>query len=115
MAGQKIKQGNIFGRIGTGFGQGLAEQLPKEVERSRLAYGLEKLANQKDLTPFQQFAGLVSQPGSTPQIVQSGTELLRQQARGKALTEFQGQGSQGQPINQQTPPFLVLVLILEFY
>jgi len=87
---QYIKQGNIFGRIGTGIGKGLSEQLPKEVERGRLASGLEKLGNQKGLTPFQQFAGLASQPGITPQMIESGTNLLRQEARGRALSEGQG-------------------------
>jgi hypothetical protein len=107
MAGQKIKQGNIFGRIGSGLGQGLAEQLPKEVERYRLASGLEDISNQTDLTPFQKFARLASQPGSTPQIVDSGSRLLQQEARGKALSDFQGQGGQGQPSqqNKQPPPF----------
>ena len=80
MAGYEVKQGNIFGRIGTGFGKGLADQVPKEIERSRLSAGLKNISEQKDLTPFQQFAGLVSLPGTTPQIVQSGTDLLRQQA-----------------------------------
>jgi hypothetical protein len=77
---QKIKQGNIFGRIGTGVGKGLAEQLPKEIERGRLASGLKELGNQKGLTPFQQFSSLASLPGVTPQMIQSGSDLLRQQA-----------------------------------
>lgn len=76
----QVRQGNIFGRIGSGLGQGLSEQLPKEIERGRLAEGLKNLGKQKGMSPFQQFAGLVSQPGVTPQIVQSGTDLLRQQA-----------------------------------
>lgn len=76
---QYIKQGNIFGRIGTGIGQGIAEQVPKEIERGRLASGLQKLGNQQGLTPFQQFAGLSGLPGITPQMIQSGAELLRQQ------------------------------------
>jgi hypothetical protein len=76
---QYIKQGNIFGRIGSGVGKGLAEQLPKEIERGRLASGLQSLEGQKDLSPFQQFARLSAIPGVTPQMIQSGTELLRQQ------------------------------------
>lgn len=75
-----IAQPNIFGRIGSGIGKGLAESLPKEIERGRLASGLQQLSQQKGLSPFQQFAGLVSTPGATPQIVESGTNLLRQQA-----------------------------------
>jgi len=83
---QQIKQANIFGRIGTGLGRGLAEQLPKEVERNRLASGLERLGEQKGLTPFQQFTGLVSAAHEYPQVVQSGERLLAQQARGNAYT-----------------------------
>jgi hypothetical protein len=81
---QYIKQGDIFGRVGTGIGQGLAEQIPKEIERGRLASGLKELGQQKDLTPFQQFASLSSIPGITPQMIQSGSELLRHQAQREA-------------------------------
>lgn len=84
---QTIKQGNIFGRIGSGIGKGLAEQVPKEIERNRLASGLNQLGNQQGLSPFQQFAQLSSIPGVTPQMIQSGTDLLRQQARGQALSQ----------------------------
>lgn len=75
-----VKQGNIFGRLGTGVGRGLAEQLPKEIERTRLSQGLKNLGKQKDLNPFQQFAGLAGLPGITPQMIQTGGDLLRQQA-----------------------------------
>ncbi len=79
MCAQKIKQASIFGRLGSGLGQGLAEQLPQEVDRYRLSQGLKKLGEQKDLSPFQQFAELSSIPGITPQMIQSGSELLKQQ------------------------------------
>lgn len=55
MAGQKIKQGNIFGRIGSGIGQGLAEHAPKEIERSRLASGLKALGEKKVYPPSSNF------------------------------------------------------------
>ena len=29
----EINQGNLFGRIGTGIGKGLADQVPKEIDR----------------------------------------------------------------------------------
>lgn len=77
---QYIKNANIWGRVGSGIGQGLAEQIPKEIERGRLASGLEKLGEQKNMTPFQQFARLSSLPGITPQMIQSGSDLLRQQS-----------------------------------
>lgn len=90
----EIKQGNIWGRLGSGIGQGIGEQLPKEIERGRLASGLDNLSNQKDLTPFQQFSKLSSIPGATPQIIQSGSELLRQQAY---LDSLKNQYDQGGP------------------
>ncbi|MFA7192394.1 MAG: hypothetical protein WC089_03805 [Candidatus Paceibacterota bacterium] len=76
---QYIKQGDIFGRIGENLGKGLAEQLPKAVERGRLSAALKDIGERKDQTPFQQFTGLASQASEYPQIVQSGSELLRQQ------------------------------------
>lgn len=97
---QYIKNADIFGRVGSGIGAGLAEQIPKEIERNRLASGLNELGEQKDLTPFQQFARLSSIPGVTPQMIQSGSDLLRQQARGQALAGLDGQKS-----TQTAPPF----------
>lgn len=95
---QQIKQGDIFGRIGTGFGKGLAEQVPKEIERGRLASGLRELEGQSDLTPFQQFARLSAIPGITPQMIQSGSELLRQQGIGRGLQKANER-------NQEPSPF----------
>lgn len=78
---QLVKQGNIFGRIGSSLGKGLAEQIPKEAERNRLQSGLRELGQKKDLTPFQQFAELSAIPGATPQMIESGSKLLREQGR----------------------------------
>jgi len=73
------QQGNVFGRIGKGLGKGLSEQLPKEVERSRLSKGLRELGQQKDLTPFEQVSRLYSLPGMTPEIASNVVPLLQQQ------------------------------------
>lgn len=94
---QYIKQANIFGRVGSGIGKGLAEQIPKEIERGRLQSGLKELGEAKNLSPFQQFSQLSAIPGVTPQMIQSGTELLRQQARAQALSN-QGQPQQEKPM-----------------
>lgn len=88
-----IPQPNIWGRIGTGFGQGLGEQFVKEVERGRLSSHLNNLGKQQGLTPFQQYTGLLTAPGITPQGIQGGSDLLRQQA---ILNSIQ-QGNQPPP------------------
>jgi hypothetical protein len=75
-----VGQGSLAGRLGSGVGKGLAEQLPKEFERERLKTGLEQLGTSESLSPFQQFAKLASIPGITPQMLQSGSELLRQKS-----------------------------------
>lgn len=99
---QTIKQGNLFGRIGSGVGKGLAEQLPKEIERNRLSAGLEKLGQQKDLTPFQQYSGLLTLPGMTPQGLQTAGDLLKQQAYLNALKN-QYEGDKNPNVNKYTP------------
>jgi hypothetical protein len=77
---QKIKQANIFGRIGSGIGQGLAEQIPKEIERNRLASGLRQFEQEyQNMTPMQQLARLSSIPGIPNQTIQSFSELARRQ------------------------------------
>ena len=83
----EVKPGNIFGRLGTGIGKGIAEQAPKEIERLRLQSGLKDVSQKKDLTPFQQFAELSGVPGVTPQMIESGSKLLRQQGVNQALMQ----------------------------
>lgn len=87
-----VRPGSISGRIGSELGKGLAEQIPKEVERNRLSSGLEALSKEKGLTPFQQLGKLATLPGVTPQLIQSGAELLRQEGRAGALKEKAGPG-----------------------
>lgn len=108
---QYISKGDIFGRIGTGLGQGIADQLPKEVERGRLASGLRNLEQEQRLTPFQQFSRLAAIPGITPQMIQSGSELLRQQgirqSFANAANKGQGRGqSTGSDTTSELPPHI---------
>lgn len=88
---QLIKQGDIFGRIGTGFGQGLAEQLPKEIERYRLSSGVEDLLNQ-NLTPAQFYSKALSIPGliDRPEVIQNLQNFARQQYQ---INQASGQAS----------------------
>ena len=76
----EVNQGNIFGRIGSGIGKGLSEQLPKEMDRGRLSAGLKQFAeNSEGLTPLQAAAQYYSIPGLTPQMAQALPELTKQQ------------------------------------
>lgn len=82
---QKIKQGNIFGRIGTGIGKGLAQQFPEELQRARLAQGLSNFEQESgELNPTQQLARLSAIPGITPQMIQSFSELAKYNRQAKA-------------------------------
>ena len=107
---QYIKQGNIFGRIGTGIGKGLAEQVPKEIERGRLASGLKQFEQDSgNLNPMQQLARLSAIPGITPQMIQSFSELARIQNQRNAYGNRGGQGGQpqqGQPQGMRASPDL---------
>jgi hypothetical protein len=100
MAGYSVKPASIFGRIGTEVGKGLAEEVPKIQERKMLSQGLEALGKQKNLTPFEQFAKLSSIPGITPQMLQSGAELLKQQGTFEGVGR--GRNREGMP-QQQGP------------
>ena len=102
---QKISQGNIFGRIGSGIGQGLAEQIPKEIDRGRLSSGLQQF--EKDaagLNPIQQLARISAIPGITPQMVQSFQELAKNQNQGNAYRRSAGGNpAPGQQMNGMAP------------
>jgi hypothetical protein len=50
-------EGSIFGRLGRGIGQGINEQLPKEIESQRQANAIEGLAKNKG-KPLEQAAAL---------------------------------------------------------
>jgi len=90
---QYIKQGNLFGRIGSGIGKGLAEQLPQEIDRGRLAQGLKSFeTDHQNLTPIQQLSRLSAIPGITPQMIQSFGELAKIQNQGNAFNRAAGRG-----------------------
>lgn len=98
--------GNIFGRIGKGLGQGLSEQLPKEIERRRLSSGLKQLEKEGgNLDPLQYFSRAVTLPGITPQMVESLGQLARQRMQAQALKDFGSSESSGSafPQNMLSP------------
>jgi len=86
---------NVFGRLGKGIGRGLSEQIPKEIERSRLASGLKKLEQEKDLDPMKFFTRAATLPGATPQLIESLGQLAKQRMKAQALSQF-GEGG-GRP------------------
>jgi hypothetical protein len=97
MAGQKISQGNIFGRIGQHFGNSLAEQFPKEMERGRLAQGLENLSQPgSQLTPIQQYSHLLRSGANAEQIQQILPMLERINARQES-TDLIQEGNKNAP------------------
>jgi hypothetical protein len=95
----EIKQGDLFGRIGTGVGKGLAETVPKEVERYRLSSGLRQFEQEAPgLTPLQQYTRLAAIPGMTPEHLYTIQPLLRQQMQREEGTKAKsGQTSPEQP------------------
>lgn len=83
---QIIEQSDKFGKIGKAFGEGMGQQLPKEVDRYRLSQGLQKFEQESaGLSPMQQLTRLSSIPGITPQMIQSFGELAKQQSRATGL------------------------------
>lgn len=103
---QYIKNANIWGRIGSGVGQGLAEQLPKEMEHQRLRSGLKELASKSgQLSPEEYMAEAGGIYGISPQMIQSMGELAKMQRKGAAFQQAAGKATdrqtQAKNINEQ--------------
>ena len=113
----EVKQGNIFGRVGSGIGKGLAEQVPKEIERYRLSEGLKEIENNPAKSGIGQLRQLYSTAGITPEMAHQIQPFINQQAvkqnrQGQAGSSPRGnqaaqqvnagiaQGAQGQPASQ---------------
>lgn len=94
------QQGNIFGRIGKGIGEGLSKQIPQEVDRYRLSQGLNQLGQQKNQTPFQQASQALQIPGITPEMVNTLIPLLQQQNAQQDFLRNQSQQQQTGVQNQ---------------
>lgn len=80
MVQELSSQGSVAGRIGKGFAQGLSEQVPKEIARSRLSSGLEDLAK-KDFSGkdrLQILSEIAKIPGisENPQLMQTALQTI---------------------------------------
>ena len=93
--------GNIFGRLGQGLGQGISEQLPKEIESRRHANAIEGLANNPNLNPIQQAAALRRATVPSHEINTYLPLIQRQQERD--IYTKKGEASQDQGINKVKP------------
>lgn len=77
---QTIEQGDIFGRIGKGLGEGFGKGASKQIERNQLASGLEKIASNKDLSEVQRYGQLLRLPGGEEHAATLIPALQRSQA-----------------------------------
>jgi hypothetical protein len=97
-----VQQPSIAGRIGSGIGQGLAESLPKEMERGRLAAGLKQFEQEAPgLSPLQQYSRLVPLLSGSPhgaQALQTIPEILKQERLRQSYRNKRP--SQQEPIEQ---------------
>lgn len=83
---QIIEQQDKFGKVGQSFGKGLGDSIPEEVDRYRLAQGLNKFATEAEgRNPLQNQAAISSIPGVTPQMIQSFGELAKQQSQANSI------------------------------
>lgn len=77
--------GNIFGRLGQGLGQGISEQLPKEVENYRKSKAISALSNENGLNLAQNAANLTRAGVPSHEINQYLDLMQRQRGLNAAL------------------------------
>lgn len=84
---QIVEQDDPFGRIGSEFGRGLAQQIPKEIERKRLSEGLKKFS--PELAEAYNIPGVIERPEIAQQVLQ----YIRSKKQREAATRNQSQSS----------------------
>lgn len=90
---------SFFGQLGKGLGRGLADVIPREVERQRLSSGLSQFAKESvDRSPLENLAALASIPGALdrPQLIQSFSDLAKIQNHRNAYRNLGGNASNAQ-------------------
>ena len=101
---QIIEQNDIFGKVGKGIGEGLGDQIPKEIDRYRLSEGLKNFEQQSQgLSPLQQYIKLASIPGITPQMLQTLPEVLKFQGERQGAINVGNQGQQPGMAGKENP------------
>jgi hypothetical protein len=79
-----LKGPSVMSQIGGNLGQSLAEQLPQEMGRQRLAYALKGMQG-KNQTPLEQMQYLTSVGGATPEQVAQYLPLIQNANATQAL------------------------------
>jgi hypothetical protein len=100
---QVIESNDIFGKIGRGFGQGLGEQVPKEMQHARLSQGLKQLSETNNLSPRQFWAQANSIYGISPEQQRQAGEFARMEAQGNALRDLNTPRSNPNPFTNIQP------------
>lgn len=84
---QVVEQGDIFGKVGKAFGEGLGEAIPKAMERRQFAEDvsyLKELAKEKKLDPFTLSTAIPMVRGASEQdrvlLRQSLQDLMRRES-----------------------------------
>jgi len=95
-----VKPASGLGRLGEGLGEGLAQQLPKEIERVRLSKGLENLGKEdfSGGNQIQNLAKIYNIPGMTPEVA----KLLQRQIIKQNFLNKKPTGA-GSPSEQTLP------------
>ena len=91
---QVIPAGNQWSMAGSNFGQGISEQIPKEVEHYRLSQGLKNLGQQKNLTPMEYATQAASIYGMTPEMQRQFGQLAREQGNRNSYLNLANRGQQ---------------------
>ncbi len=79
--------GNIFGRLGKGIGEGVSEQLPREMANYRESNAIEGLRNQKEPQDVLQQLSTLRRAGISGQEAAQYIPLIQQSQASKALKE----------------------------
>ena len=94
------KKQSVWGAVGQGLGKGLAESIPKELERKRLSSGLQKLSEMGgDMSQTQRLAHLYAIPGVTPQMIESYQKAMEREGKGNFYKK--GQQEQQRQVSPQ--------------